>query len=156
MPFCQGVQLVVKAQKPKDYSKAPQTLGEHLKKRRRDLGLLQREAAAALGIAIETYINWEKDRTRPTVALRHRSQTSTQSATSPRGGDSGNRTMDWGQPVVVLPARAFRKSGCSPEIMSRSQDHSGLRTNFPKPTQLTPRHPGLVPRRPVRFNSGWV
>lgn len=30
--------------------------------------LLQREAAAALGIAIETYINWEKDRTRPVAS----------------------------------------------------------------------------------------
>jgi transcriptional regulator with XRE-family HTH domain len=30
--------------------------------------LLQREAAAAVGICIETYINWEKDRTRPTAA----------------------------------------------------------------------------------------
>jgi transcriptional regulator with XRE-family HTH domain len=30
--------------------------------------LLQREAAAAIGIATETYINWEKDRTRPTPA----------------------------------------------------------------------------------------
>jgi transcriptional regulator with XRE-family HTH domain len=30
--------------------------------------LLQREAAAALGIATETYINWEKDRTRPVAS----------------------------------------------------------------------------------------
>jgi len=30
--------------------------------------LLQREAAAALGISTDTYINWEKDRTHPTVA----------------------------------------------------------------------------------------
>jgi len=30
--------------------------------------LLQREAAAAIGICTETYINWEKDRTRPTAA----------------------------------------------------------------------------------------
>jgi len=54
--------------KPRDYSDRPRTLGEHLKKRRRELGLLQREVAAQLGVAVETLINWEKDRTRPVAA----------------------------------------------------------------------------------------
>lgn len=60
--------LTVRAQKPKDYSEIPQTLGEHLKKRRRELGLLQREAAAVLGVVVETLINWEKDRTKPVAS----------------------------------------------------------------------------------------
>jgi len=47
------------------YALAPQTLGEHLKKRRHELRLLQRETAKRLRISHETYINWEKDRTRP-------------------------------------------------------------------------------------------
>jgi len=59
------VPLRLKAQKPKDYSDAPQTLGEHLKKRRRELGFLQREAAERMGILTETYANWEKDKTKP-------------------------------------------------------------------------------------------
>lgn len=71
MPFCRGVPLTLKAQKPKDYSETPQTLGQHLKKRRRELGLLQREVAAQMGIDTFTYINWEKDRTRP-IASRFR------------------------------------------------------------------------------------
>lgn len=41
------------------------TLGEHLKKRRKELGLLQREAAALLYCNHFTYINWEKDKTVP-------------------------------------------------------------------------------------------
>lgn len=65
VPFCQGVPLVAKAQKPKDYSETPATLGEHLKKRRRELGLLQREAAVQMGVSAETVANWEKDKTKP-------------------------------------------------------------------------------------------
>jgi transcriptional regulator with XRE-family HTH domain len=43
-------------------------LGEHLKKRRRELGLLQREAAVRLRVATETVVNWEKGRTEPVAA----------------------------------------------------------------------------------------
>lgn len=68
MPFCQGVPLTLKSPKARDYSETPATLGEHIKKRRRELGLLQREVANQLGVAVETLINWEKDRTRPVVA----------------------------------------------------------------------------------------
>ena len=52
----------------KDYSEDPQNLGEHLKKCRRKLGLLQREVAAQMGILTETYANWEKGRTEPVAA----------------------------------------------------------------------------------------
>jgi len=62
------VPLTLKAQKPRDYSKTPQTLGEHLKKRRRELGLLQREAAERMGILTETYANWEKGKTEPVAS----------------------------------------------------------------------------------------
>lgn len=46
VPFCEGVPLTLKALKLKDYVEAPQSLGDHLKKRRRELDLLQREVAA--------------------------------------------------------------------------------------------------------------
>jgi transcriptional regulator with XRE-family HTH domain len=52
----------------KDYSEVPQTLGEHLKKRRRELGLLQREAGELMGVSAETVANWEKGRTEPVIS----------------------------------------------------------------------------------------
>ncbi len=52
----------------KDYSENPQTLGEHLKKRRRELGLLQNEAALQMSIKADTYANWEKGKTEPVAA----------------------------------------------------------------------------------------
>lgn len=63
--------LTLKALRKKDYSETPQSLGEHLKKRRKELGLLQREAAIQMGVDTFTYINWEKDRTIP-IASRFR------------------------------------------------------------------------------------
>ena len=59
MPFCRGTRLTLNAPRTKGYPEKPQTLGEHLKKRRRELGLLQREAAERMGISTDTYANWE-------------------------------------------------------------------------------------------------
>jgi DNA-binding XRE family transcriptional regulator len=71
VPFCRWVPLTVKALRAKDYSENPESLGEHLKKRRKQLGLLQREAAGQMGFDTWTYINWEKGKTEP-VAARFR------------------------------------------------------------------------------------
>jgi transcriptional regulator with XRE-family HTH domain len=68
VPFCRQTPLTLKALRAKDYSESPQTLGEHLKKRRRELGLLQREAAERMGIQRDTYVNWEKGNTEPVAA----------------------------------------------------------------------------------------
>jgi len=64
LPF---VQVIVKAQKPSLYPRHPTTLGQHLKKRRIELGLLQKEVAGRLGLDECTIGNWEKDRTYPAV-----------------------------------------------------------------------------------------
>jgi len=42
-----------------------ETLGEHLRKRRLDLGLLQKEVAQRLGVHKDTICNWETNRTSP-------------------------------------------------------------------------------------------
>ena len=68
MPFCRQTPLTLKALRAKDYSENPHTLGEHLKKRRKELGLLQREAANQMGIGTDTYANWEKGKTEPVAA----------------------------------------------------------------------------------------
>jgi transcriptional regulator with XRE-family HTH domain len=59
---------MLKSLRPKDYFESPQSLGQHLKKRRRELGLLQREAAERMGILKDTYGNWEKDKRKPVAA----------------------------------------------------------------------------------------
>jgi len=45
----------------------PKTLGEHLKKRRIELGLFQKQAAELLGVSASTVLNWEKGKTEPPI-----------------------------------------------------------------------------------------
>jgi DNA-binding XRE family transcriptional regulator len=68
VPFCRQTPLTLKALRSKDYSETPQTLGGHLKKRRRQLGLLQRKVAERMGVSTDTVVNWEKDKTKPVAA----------------------------------------------------------------------------------------
>ena len=68
MPFCRQTPLTLKALRAKDYSENPKTLGQHLKKRRKELGLLQREAANQMGIGIDTFRNWERGKTEPVAS----------------------------------------------------------------------------------------
>ena len=42
-------------------------MGDHLRKRRLDLGLLQREVAEQIGVDAMTICNWEKQRTVPEI-----------------------------------------------------------------------------------------
>jgi DNA-binding XRE family transcriptional regulator len=53
---------MLKSLRTKDYSETPQTLGLHLKKRRLELGLLQREAGEQMGVYKATYGIWENDK----------------------------------------------------------------------------------------------
>ncbi|MBN1825982.1 MAG: transcriptional regulator [Candidatus Eisenbacteria bacterium] len=64
MPFT-GLRL--RASKPLDpaYPRELKTLGSHLRKRRLDLGLLQREVAEQIGVSKDTYRLWESNATHP-------------------------------------------------------------------------------------------
>ena len=58
--------------KPQPYKDNPQTLGEHLRKRRLELGFYQKDVALRLGISPWTYLSWEGDRKRPLVSMMPR------------------------------------------------------------------------------------
>ena len=53
----------LKALKPKDTDFEPHTLGEHIRKRRLELRLTQRQAAKRLHVNPWTVLNWEKGHT---------------------------------------------------------------------------------------------
>jgi DNA-binding transcriptional regulator YiaG len=53
------IRLRLKALKPTGIPKDPQTLGEHIKKRRLELGLTQGEASAQIGVSPWNILNWE-------------------------------------------------------------------------------------------------
>lgn len=61
--------MIFKALRPKAFPEDPQTLGEHLSKRRHELGLFQKEAAKQLGVSHGTLIGWELDRKTPMIGM---------------------------------------------------------------------------------------
>ena len=53
---------------PKEYDFEPISVGDHIRKKRLQLGLLQREVAELLEVSPWTVMNWEKGRTEPPVS----------------------------------------------------------------------------------------
>jgi transcriptional regulator with XRE-family HTH domain len=66
LPFCH-VRLSGPKPLPKAYPKHLKTLGDHLRKRRLDLGLLQKDVAEQLGVDTASIGNWESNEIRPMV-----------------------------------------------------------------------------------------
>ncbi len=64
LPFCE---ISLKTAKPKLYPTDPQTIGDHLKKRRYELGFRQKDVAALLKVNEFTVCGWENDKKAPTV-----------------------------------------------------------------------------------------
>jgi transcriptional regulator with XRE-family HTH domain len=66
LPFCH-VHLNGPRPLPRSYPQVLATLADYLRKRRLDLGLLQRELAELLGVDEATVTNWELNRTSPAL-----------------------------------------------------------------------------------------
>jgi transcriptional regulator with XRE-family HTH domain len=64
--FC-DVTLTTKKPIPEAYPKTLQTIGDHLRKRRLDLKLYQKDIAKLIGVTTDTITNWEKNRVGPTL-----------------------------------------------------------------------------------------
>jgi len=63
-PFCSVTLNSKKPQNPA-YPKVLATLGDHIRKRRLDLGLWQKDVAASLGVTVSAVTNWELNRVTP-------------------------------------------------------------------------------------------
>jgi transcriptional regulator with XRE-family HTH domain len=66
LPFCHAE---LRAPKPKSdhYPKGISTLGDHIRKRRLDLKLLQMQVAEQIGVDEATVTNWERNATIPAL-----------------------------------------------------------------------------------------
>jgi transcriptional regulator with XRE-family HTH domain len=61
--------LTLTAKKPSKIPQNPKKLGDHIKRRRLVLGLVQRDVAKLLGVDTSTITNWEKSHTDPQLYL---------------------------------------------------------------------------------------
>jgi DNA-binding XRE family transcriptional regulator len=61
--------VTLKARRPPDskYPKQLNTLGDHIRKRRLDLGLFQKQLAEQIGVSEETIYNWESNECSPQI-----------------------------------------------------------------------------------------
>jgi DNA-binding XRE family transcriptional regulator len=68
LPFCH---ISLKAPRPltPGYPQTPVTIGEHLKKRRLDLKLFQKNVARIIGVDETSIWNWENGQSRPASRL---------------------------------------------------------------------------------------
>jgi transcriptional regulator with XRE-family HTH domain len=66
LPYCR---IVLKAQRPfpPTYPKSLKTLGDHLRKKRLDLKLLQKEVAERIGTSETSVFHWENNQTEPSL-----------------------------------------------------------------------------------------
>jgi len=66
LPFCR---LTLNAAKPKDacYPSGLNTLGDHLRARRLNLGLFQKDVASRIICTVDTITNWELNRCQPEI-----------------------------------------------------------------------------------------
>ncbi len=64
MPFCH---FTLNCARPQPYPKKINTLGDHLKKKRLDLGLFRKEVAQIIAVSTTTIRNWEKNRFAPKI-----------------------------------------------------------------------------------------
>ena len=63
--FLPLLHIRLKCRKPKGYADEPETIGEHIKKRRLEMGLTQAQAAARLGVSASTLLHWETGKKLP-------------------------------------------------------------------------------------------
>lgn len=68
LPFCH-VTLRGHKPNPPGYSRSPQTIGDHIRKRRFDLRLTQREVAERIRVNKATVQFWENNRVEPSLSL---------------------------------------------------------------------------------------
>jgi DNA-binding XRE family transcriptional regulator len=66
LPFC-NVSLKAAKPLPPAYPKVLYTLGDHIRKKRLDLKLQQKEVADIIGVEEATIYNWENNRSSPAI-----------------------------------------------------------------------------------------
>ena len=66
MPFC-NIQMCAQKPRSKAYPLELKTLGDHLRKKRLDLGLLQKDVAQIVGTTTTSIMYWETNRISPSI-----------------------------------------------------------------------------------------
>ncbi|MGV7222237.1 MAG: helix-turn-helix transcriptional regulator [Nitrospinales bacterium] len=69
LPFCHFALKTQNLTSKTNYPNELNTLGDHIRKRRLDLELLQKDVAGIIGVTSDTIYNWENNRFQPHIRL---------------------------------------------------------------------------------------
>jgi len=123
LPFCS---IHLTARKPTKPLPILNTLGDHIKKRRLKLSLLQRQLAERLGVKADTVLNWEHNRTRPT--LRHLPKVTAFLGYDPNPSDPKNlreKVLKYRKRCGISQKELARQIGIDPTTLSRLEKRKG-------------------------------
>ncbi|MGH7535611.1 MAG: helix-turn-helix domain-containing protein [Gemmatimonadales bacterium] len=118
MPFCHAH---LRGPRPpsRSYPQALATIGDHLRKRRLDLGLLQREVAERLGADPCSVTNWELNRTKPALRFLPGIVRFLGYAPWAADGSLGDRLLAYRRERVLSQAAFARLLGVDPGTLGR-------------------------------------
>jgi transcriptional regulator with XRE-family HTH domain len=108
------------------YPKKLVTLGDHLRKRRLDLGLFQKDVAVAIGVDTCTVTNWEKGHTEP--ELRFIPRIAAFLGNGPNGiqpTSLGERIKSYRYLKGITQKELARQVGIDPTTLSRLERNRG-------------------------------
>jgi transcriptional regulator with XRE-family HTH domain len=123
LPFCH-VSLTARTPEAEARLQPPRTLGEHLIRRRRHLGLTQRQAGHSLKVCLATYASWESSQGSPSIRSFPRvygflgyvpAQNEPQAL--------GDRLVAWRRSKGLSAAEVARMAGLDPGTVLRLEHH---------------------------------
>ncbi len=96
------------------------TVGDHLRKRRLDLGLLQRDVAAQIGVNTATVANWELGHTAPALRWVPTIVQFLEYAPMPPASSSIAKRLNVSRRLIGLSQKALaRRLGIDPTTLAR-------------------------------------
>lgn len=126
MPSCHFT-LIAPKPSPLPYPAQLNTLGDHIRKRRLDLGLLQQEVAEQLGVTEATIVNWELNHTSPEIRYTPRIIAFLGYDPSDIQAETlGQRLIVYRQKMGLSQKKLARQLGVDPATLGRWERGKGL------------------------------
>ena len=117
MPYCKA--RITASWKPSSYPKTLNHIGDHLRARRLDLGLQQRDVALRLGVHAASIQNWESGRTMAVLKLLPKVIEFLGYDPRPKPGTIGESIKLWRTARGLSQEEMARRLGLDPSTLGR-------------------------------------
>ena len=111
--------MSLKSLKPVPYDRTLAKLSDHLRKRRYELGLFQKEAAQRIDVSHETYVWWEVDQAKPNFQSWPKVIAYLGYDPHPEPTTLGERLLQYRRLNGISRTALAREIGCDPETLRK-------------------------------------